>query len=227
MIRIENTEVYGWGPAIRGMRNPMNSWDKSDTRWVDGFDAGIEEWVECDMGSGFVRVIGNNDANLMRRLCNGGPVHAKFRRMIGVWVDIEAPLYWWKEFDTYKVGTTANSCSTMHKIHAEELTLDDFSHEHLSGLYLNSLKSTITMLNDARAEFIETKDKDHWWDMIQLLPTSYNQRRTVSLNYEVLVGMYRDRKNHKLDEWHTFCDWVERLPYSWLITGKENEDGET
>ena len=204
MIKIEHTEVYGWEAAIRGMRNPMNSWDKSDS--------------ECDVG-----FIGDNDHDLMMRLAKGGSVHAKYRRMITVTCDITAPLYWWKEFDTYKVGTVANSCSTMHKIHAKEFTLDDFSHEHLfdDPVYQTNtdvLQFVVDALNFARNSFLETNDKCYWWQMIQLLPTSYNQKRTVLMNYEVLVGMYRDRKNHKLDEWHTFCEWVEKLPYSELIT---------
>jgi len=223
MIKIEQTEVYGWEPAIRGMRNPMNSWDKSDSDWEFVEDPSI-----INPNDEVLFVLGPNDADLMRRLCKGGPVHAKFRRMIAVYVDITAPLYWWKEFDTYKVGTTANSCSTMHKIHAKAFTLDDFSHEHLSGGALTALQSVIVpQLNEDRWEFLATKDKQYWHNMIQLLPTSYNQKRTVELNYEVLVGIYRDRKNHKLDEWHELCRWIESLPYSWIITGKENEDGET
>lgn len=216
MIKLEKTEVCGWEPAIRGMRNPMNSWAKMDSEYR--FDDAIP---------GIFFYLGENDRDLMKRLCKGGPVHAKFRRMITVYVDITAPLYWWKEFDTYKVGTTANSCSTMHKIHAKEFTLDDFSHEHLGDSALHALENVISVMNSARRLFVEDKDKWYWHQMIQLLPTSYNQLRTVELNYEVLVGMYRDRKNHKLDEWHTLCEWIENLPYSWIITGKENEYGET
>ena len=201
MLNIEKTEVYGWEAAIRGMRNPMNSWEKSDSEFDVGF-------------------IGDNDHDLMMRLAKGGAVHAKYRRMITVTCDITAPLYWWKEFDTYKVGTVANSCSTMHKIHAKEFTLDDFSHEHLLSGSKMCLNMTVDVLNDARNEFLNTKDKVYWWQMIQLLPTSYNQKRTVLLNYEVLVGMYRDRKNHKLDEWHVLCDWITSLPYSEIITGE-------
>jgi hypothetical protein len=201
MIKIEKTDVYGWDNAIRGMRNPMNSWDKSDSLFT--------------MGDTF---IGENDLSLMKRLAKGGAVHAKYRRMIVVYVDITAPLYWWKEFDTYKVGTVANSCSTMHKIHAKKFTLDDFSCEHLNEGNLIFMNHLIEILNEERTCFIENKDKDDWWQMIQLLPSSYNQKRTLMLNYEVLVGMYRDRKNHKLDEWHTFCDWIKSLPYSRLIT---------
>lgn len=210
MIKIENTDVCGWESAIRGMRNPMNSWDKSDSKW-DGFG-------DAD---GFT--IGDNDLDLMKRLAKGGAVHAKYRRMITVYVDITAPLYWWKEFDTYKVGTVANSCSTMHKIHSKKLTLDDFSHEHLLSGSMFQLHRTVDLLNEAREEYLETKNKIYWLQMIQLLPSSYNQKRTIMLNYEVLVGMYRDRKNHKLDEWHTFCDWIKSLPYSELIT-MEGED---
>lgn len=223
MIKIENTEVLGWEAAIRGMRNPMNSWDKSDSIFCVGgkFSYGLWENVSVS--------IGENDFDLMKRLANGGAVHAKYRRMIVVYADITAPLYWWKEFDTYKVGTVANSCSTMHKIHDKEFTLDDFSHEHLScidiggrvGSPYQMLKNTIRMLNECRDLYIQTKEKEYWWQMIQLLPSSYNQKRTIMLNYEVLVGMYRYRKDHKLDEWHTFCDWIESLPYSEIITLKE------
>ena len=208
MISIYYTEVYGWQAAIRGMRNPMNSWEKSDSKW-DGF------------GEVYGYSIGDNDHDLMMRLAKGGSVHAKYRRMITVTCDITAPLYWWKEYDTYKVGTVANSCSTMHKIHAKEFTLDDFSHEHLSACSKQCLEMTIRELNYNRKKFIETKEKKYWYDMIQLLPSSYNQRRTVQLNYEVLVGMYRDRKNHKLDEWRTLCEWIEGLPHSELITQNE------
>lgn len=213
MIKIEQTNVCGWGSAIRGMRNPMNSWDKSDSKW-DGFG-------DID---GFS--IGENDLNLMKRLAKGGAVHAKYRRMITVYVDITAPLYWWKEFDTYKVGTVANSCSTMHKIHAEELTSDDFSHEHLGKEEFDVLGAVIYSLNWNRQKFLETKEKSYWKKMIQMLPSSYNQKRTIMLNYEVLVGMYRDRKNHKLDEWHTFCDWIKLLPYSELIIGDMGSESE-
>jgi hypothetical protein len=214
MIKIEKTEVCGWEPAIRGMRNPMNSWDRSDSKFnVETSPTGI--WL------------GPNDADLMRRLCKGGPVHAKFRRMIIVYVDIDAPLYWWKEFDTYKVGTVANSCSTMHKVHAKEFTGDDFSHEHLDSWSVLRLESVIRLLNESRERFLDTKDKNHWWQMIQLLPSSYNQRRTLMLSYEVLYNIYHSRLNHKLDEWHRVCEWIESLPYSWIITGKESGNVET
>lgn len=213
MIKIEKTEVFGWDAAIRGMRNPMNSWNYSDTEWI------------YTKGFSFPS-IGPNDLELMKSLAKGGPVHAKYRRMINVTCDVTAPLYWWKEFDTAKVGTVANSCSTMHKIHAREFTIDDFSHEHLNGPGCVLLGSIIAELNYNRRRFLETGDKDYWWQMIQLLPSSYNQKRTVQLNYEVLAMMYRDRRNHKLDEWRDFCKWIESLPYSELITGKEATDGE-
>ena len=217
MIKITNTEVEGLEPAIRGMRNPMNSWDKSDSGWEF-----VEDPSLINPNDDVKFVLGENDADLMRRLCNGGPVHAKFRRMIAVYVDIEAPLYWWKEFDTYKVGTVSNSCSTMHKIHAKEFTLDDFSHEHLDEWSKTLLERIIEALNTNRDHFIRKQHrKDYWWQMIQLLPTSYNQKRTVMLNYEVLVNIYHSRKHHKLDEWHRVCEWIESLPYSWIITGKE------
>ena len=229
MIKIEHTEVHGWEAAIRGMRNPMNSWERSDSFWEYTSD---EERELAEDGEHIYKsffkdryFVGDNDHDLMIRLANAGSVHAKYRRMITVTCDITAPLYWWKEFDTYKVGTVANSCSTMHKIHAKELTLDDFSHEHLWGEPnemdvdepIGIMNIVIDALNVYRKDFLETKDKSFWKQMIQLLPTSYNQKRTVQLNYEVLVGMYRDRKNHKLDEWHTLCEWIEGLPYSEII----------
>ena len=215
MIKIEETVIYGWEAAIRGMRNPMNSWDKSDSDWDF-----VEDPSPINPNDEFKFVIGENDYDLMMRLAKGGAVHAKYRRMITVTCDITAPLYWWKEFDTYKVGTVANSCSTMHKIHAKEFTLDDFSYEHLSDFSLQIvLQQTVDVLNHYRSEYLQTKDKYNWWQMIQLLPSSYNQKRTVQLNYEVLVGMYHYRKNHKLDEWCDFCKWVENLPYSELIVG--------
>ena len=219
MLKLENYEVVGWEHAIRGMRNPMNSWEKSDSRWEPQFDT-----AQGPVAGEFV--IGPNDHDLMMRLRNAGTDHRKFMRMITVYLDITAPLYWWKEFDTYKVGTVANSCSTMHKISAKEFTLEDFSHEHLIVASLNSLKRTIDDLNSAREGYLDERIKQNpewrkevWWQMIQLLPSSYNQKRTVTLNYEVLANIYKSRKNHKLDEWHTFCDWIESLPYSELITG--------
>lgn len=210
MIRIENAEVTGWEAAIRGMRNPMNSWEKSDSHWNGAFDShtGNPRWY-----------VGENDHDLMMRLVAGGPVHAKYRRMIVVYLDITAPLYWWKEFDTYKVGTVANSCSTMHKIAEKEFSLGDFSCEHLGEDSLSVLQFTIDHLNRSRNAYLETKDKDHWWQMIQLLPSSYNQKRTIMLNYEVLAGIYPMRKDHKLDEWRYFCHWIKDLPYSEIITG--------
>lgn len=222
MIKFENTETLGWDNAIRGMRNPLNSWEKSDSYW-ECTDYSPEE--ERDF---YEYKIGPNDYNLMKHLCNAGTDHRKFMRMITVYVDITAPLYWWKEFDTYKVGTVANSCSTMHKIQAKEFTLEDFSYEHLEWTDApeecyeagDILSLTIKMLNVNRHRYLETKNKKYWWQMIQLLPSSYNQKRTVMLNYEVLANIYKSRKNHKLDEWHDFCRWIERLPYSELITGE-------
>lgn len=227
MIKFENTEVLGWEHAIRGMRNPMNSWEKSDSNWRYVYEEGIVDG-EC---------IGPNDLDLMMRLRNAGADHRKFMRMITVYVDITAPLYWWKEFDTYKVGTVANSCSTMHKIHEKEFTLEDFSTEHLNVDSLKNLDSTIAELNRNRHIYIngfkgvpgdnsrdvQPKCKTYWWQMIQLLPTSYNQRRTIMLNYEVLANIYKSRNNHKLDEWRDLCDWIETLPYSELITNIENK----
>ena len=254
MLKIENTEVVGWEHAIRGMRNPMNSWEKSDsaychrdlardcTNCVHRFTTG---YSTCKSG-GFD--IGPKDFDLMTRLRNSGTDHRKFMRMITVYLDITAPLYWWKEFDTYKVGTVANSCSTMHKIHDKEFTLDDFSCEHLfkeddvGGMYYSAtaeeeftsmdvLKVIIEALNTYRKTYIAVKadtvsdydhtSKEYWWQMIQILPSSYNQKRTVMLNYEVLANIYKSRRNHKLDEWHTFCDWIEEMPYSELITGEK------
>lgn len=276
MIKIEKTEVVGLEPTIRGMRNPKNSWDRSDsvnvidhTECTDACVLGnADRCDDCYLTSEAGIIIGENDHKLMSDLAAGGPVHAKYRRMIVVYVDITAPLYWWKEFDTYKVGTVANSCSTMHKIHDKEFTLDDFSYEHLNdgdididmtmpnskdawekknihigyddetgymglavpfgesridGFYFSPLKVLenfiIPVLNANREAFLKTKDKRFWWQMIQLLPSSYNQKRTIMLNYEVLVGMYKWRKNHKLDEWRELCKWIEHLPYSDLITG--------
>lgn len=271
MIKIEETEIYGWKAAIRGMRNPKNSWDKSDT--VVCSDYNVAEYCDCWPGGSLtcqyykdcargvwandyqMLHLGPNDLDLMRRLCAAGSDHRKFMRMLVVYCDITAPLYWWKEFDTYKVGTVANSCSTMHKIHDKEFTLDDFSYDHLienpepdevtlasekqyedyadDAKYLNFNYYTVTIypkdlleiiiegLNKYRNKYLETKNKEYWWQMIQLLPSSYNQKRTVMLNYEVLTNMYNSRRNHKLDEWHDFCDWIKTLPYSKLITGEE------
>lgn len=206
MLKIENVEVMGWNAAIRGMRNPKNSWEKSDSSVVDGHSF----------------FVGDNDFALMRTLANAGTDHGKFMRMIHVQCDITAPLYWWKEADQYKVGTVTDSCSTMHKIHAKEFTLDDFSCEHLYAP-LQDLRPTIDLLNMYRERYLETKDKNDWWQMIQLLPSSYNQLRTWDLNYAVLKNIYHARKDHKLDEWHYFCDWIESLQCSELITGKEKK----
>lgn len=231
MILFENTKIYGWEPAIRGMRNPMNSWDRSDT-------------VFASDGS-LLNGLGENDYKLMMRLADAGQVHGKYLRMINVTMDITAPMYWWQEFDTYKVGTVRNSCSKMHKIHAKEFTLDDFSHEHLIEIQshccternwrnfycdsihhkcyfdgIDTLKFIIRVLNHYREQYLETKNKRYWWQMIQLLPSSYNQRSTIQTNYAVLKNIYAYRYDHKLDEWIDFCDWIKRLPYQELITGE-------
>lgn len=249
MLKIENTEVIGWEAAIRGMRNPKNSWNRSDSELGCVFDDELMRCSTCclagpacdDHVGRAIFNIGPNDYKLMTALRNSGTDHRKFMRMIAVYLDITAPLYWWKEFDTYKVGTVANSCSTMHKIAAKEFTFDDFSHEHLlsmanndagDALFLNDANNIrvdgddllgliINVLNYYRGRYIKTKDKRYWWQLIQLLPSSYNQRRTIMLNYEVLANIYKSRRNHKLDEWHTFCDWIEGLPYAELITGEE------
>lgn len=256
MIKFENVEVMGWEATIRGMRNPLNSWAKSDS-----FCSSVEHCINCsdkehcnhyysDLGEGIpyrngknssFHYLGSNDYTLMMKLRNAGTDHRKFMRMITVYMDITAPLYWWKEFDTYKVGTVANSCSTMHKIADKEFTIDDFSYEHVmdsvqirheffkdSDIRMNEIhkvspwevfKHSIAMLNFFRNAYLKTKDKRYWWQMIQLLPSSYNQRRTVMLNYEVLANIYKSRCNHKLDEWRELCIWIEDLPYSELITG--------
>lgn len=250
MLKIENAEVVGWEHAIRGMRNPMNSWEKSDSEFItaDGDHHDITgnsgPWYGEDGWS--ENLIGPNDQKLMTQLAKTGTDHRKFMRMITVYLDITAPLYWWKEFDTYKIGTVANSCSTMHKITAKEFDVNDFSHEHIEELdgdeYSMSydwLLRTVDILNYYRKKYntaseklkrdITNAERKHvlaqqklfWWQMIQLLPSSYNQKRTVMLNYEVLANIYKSRRNHKLDEWHTLCDWIETLPYSELITGKE------
>ena len=211
MIKIENVDVYGWEAAIRGMRNSWNSWDESDSVF------GVE-YKTCEKTG----VLGFNDLELMKKLIKAGSSERKFLRFINVTCDIAAPLYWWKEFDTYKVGTVRNSCSTMHTIAKKEFTVDDFSYEHLfqydinvtpTDKYLYCLEYTVEVLNEARKKYLETKGKGYWWQMIQLLPSSYNQRTTVQLNYEVLMKMYHERKNHRLDEWKTFCEWVKTLPY--------------
>ncbi len=233
MIKIENTEVYGWEAAIRGMRNPWNSWDKSDSFVT------TKEEVPCDDVDGCCTTvyhcsgIGENDLDLMKRLVKAGTDHRKFMRMINVTMDIVAPLYWWSEYDTYKIGTVANSCSKMHTIADNDFTLDDFSHDHLQPFQccvenysyendgVNWMNSIICRLNLLLAFYQKTKDKNYWWQIIQLLPSSYNQRRTVQLNYEVLLKIYRARKNHKLDEWRTFCSWIETLPYMSEFLGGE------
>ena len=240
MIKFENTEVVGWEAAIRGMRNPMNSWDKSDSYpcAILGEITDNNSSYRCSgcknefVGRPNCTVVGENDFDLMMRLRNAGTDHRKFMRMITAYVDILAPLYWWKEFDTYKVGTVANSCSTMHKIHEKEFTMEDFSCENLlkNAVVYNGYVSTAVLeciigaLNEFRNLYLETKNKKYWWQMIQLLPSSYNQRRTVMLNYEVLANIYKSRKNHKLDEWRVFCTWIESLPYSELITGTSLKD---
>lgn len=224
MIKIDAVEVTGFEQAIRGMRNPMNSWDKSDSNFQDPWEYRITE------------MLGKNDVELMLKLAKAGPIHAKYRRMIVVYADITAPLYWWKEFDTYKVGTVSNSCSTMHKIHAKEFAFEDFSLEHLVNdekfisdntqdmcMPHRVIYYTIHCLNMARQAFIKTGDKKYWWNMIQLLPSSYNQMRTIMMNYEVLANIFKNRHNHKLDEWLSFCDWIDTLPYSKIITLKEKE----
>jgi len=242
MIKVENIETYGWEAAIRGMRNPMNSWEKSDSKSVEEnceecmYKADYSVCKHNPIHECFKFDVGANDLDLMKRLYNGGTEHRKYLRMITVAMDITAPLYWWKEFDTYKVGTVANSCSTMHKIHAKEFELDDFSHEHLRVLventsdgetfhdFIGPLKYIIDCLNNARKLYLKTKDKDYWWQMIQLLPSSYNQRRTVQMSYENAMAMIKQRENHKLDEWREFVGILKDLPYVREITGRENED---
>ena len=228
MLKIEKFVLPSpeqWEIVMEGMRNPMNSWDR-----MDSYITNVEDYETLETGNSKF-IMGDNDYDLAKRLRDGGSVHAKYRRMIPVFVTITAPLYWWKEFDTYKVGTVANSCSTMHKIHAKEFTREDFSHEHLFDcmtgdvelLPIEILDYTINCLNLCRERYLKTNDKEYWDQMIQLLPSSYNQKRTVMLNYEVLANIYQSRKDHKLDEWHTFCHWIEELPYSELITGYEEE----
>lgn len=246
MINIEKTNVVGFEDAIRGMRNPKNSWDRSDSGICKGGDNGIgcDNCVDiciCDHEYDNLWKLGKNDHHLMESLAAGGPVHAKYRRMIAVYVDVTAPLYWWKEFDTYKVGTVANSCSTMHKIQEKEFDISDFSTEHLTPQSLELLEDTIILLNSYRVLYNCKTDqrvdsfrvmtdecytkykKDIWWQMIQLLPSSYNQKRTLMLNYEVLANIYYWRHNHKLDEWHTFCDWIRTLPHADLIIGEKGD----
>ena len=242
MIKIENVDVFGWDAAIRGMRNPKNSWDKSDS-FLDYPDCEscLHNSGNCHVMSNSCFVAGENDLKLMKTLANAGPDHGKFLRYLIVQLDIDAPLYWWKEFKTYRKGRKfmddgdefldpeeyemfieTNSCSTMHKIHAKEFTMDDFSHEH--NLYWGNLEHTIDALNHAREQYLLTKDKKYWYSMIQTLPSSYNQRRTVQLNYTVLKNMYHARRYHKLDEWRDFCEWIKTLPYSELITGESEHE---
>ena len=241
MLKIENTDVVGWESAIRGMRNPMNSWEKSDSIFVEDGDyhdicgnSGPFNGTVTDTETFFE--MGEKDLDLMKRLRNAGTDHRKFMRMIAVYADITAPLYWWKEFDTYKVGTVANSCSTMHKIHDKEFYEEDFSFDRIMSGYEEykgddamhtaycSMQNVISALNRLRYMYKISKNKKYWYAMIQLLPSSYNQKRTVMLNYEVLANIYKSRKNHKLDEWHVLCDWIESLPYSELITGQSIEE---
>ena len=244
MLKIENVvppSSEQWKAIIMGTRNPMNSWSRSDTEYDIDF---VDDSVWPHKNEHYDAFIGPNDHDLMMRLAKGGPVHAKYRRMITVYMDVTAPFYWWKEFSTYKVGTVANSCSTMHKIHAKEFTLEDFSCEHLidydsyscnevdgpvlecaPNVYCGGLQHmnlTINVLNYYRKKYLETKDKKYWWQMIQLLPSSYNQKRTIMMNFEVLANIYKSRKDHKLDEWRKFCEWIEELPFSELITSKED-----
>ena len=226
MIKITNAEVFGWDAAIRGMRNPMNSWNKSDSFLCNvECDECPERGNHCQGHNYLDYVVGDNDLTLMKKLVKAGSDHAKFMRMINVTMDVTAPLYWWSEYDTYKVGTVANSCSKMHKIANREFTLGDFSTEHLDDVSLDTFNYIIAQLEYDRRLYIKTKDKKYWWDMIQLLPSSYNQKRTVQLNYAVLRNMYHARRNHKLDEWRDFCSWVETLPYAELITLGGNDNG--
>ena len=218
MIKIKQTYVYGFEAAIRGMRNPWNSWEKSDN-----YPTYIEDEHTLQRAP-FEFFVGENDLTLMKKLVSAGTDHSKFMRMINVICDITAPLYWWKEFDTYKVGTVRNSCSTMHTITEKEFTLDDFSHEHLLFISENQLMGAIDALNYFRNEYLKTKSKSYWWEIIQLLPSSYNQRATVQMNYAVLRNMYHARKNHPLDEWREFCKWIESLPHSELITGGNGDE---
>ena len=248
MIKIEKTDIHGWEAAIRGARNSFNSWDKSDSAACyfcrdngtnPGFcDDGLyDKTIVLSNPDGSCFEIGPNDQKLMKKLAKAGPSHAKYRRFITVTMDVTAPLYWWKEMDTYKVGTVANSCSTMHKIHAKKFTLEDFSCEHLisdepipTRVYSakDMMEATVANLNLFRHLYLDTKDKKYWWQMIQLLPSSYNQKRTLLVNYEVLANIYHQRKGHKLDEWQTFCEWIKGLPMSEIITGEETDiDSET
>lgn len=238
MLKIEKTDIHGWEAAIRGARNSFNSWDKSDSRWCCG-DKKCGVMDGCDLCCDVPHFcVGGDDLALMKKLAKAGPSHAKYRRFITVTMDVTGPLYWWKEMDTYKVGTVGNSCSTMHKIADKEFTEEDFSFDHIIDEVTNSQCYTyrdtewdagdvtdllIGILNHYRDLYLETKDKKYWWQMIQLLPSSYNQKRTLLVNYEVLANIYQQRKGHKLDEWQTFCEWIEGLPMSEIITGDEKE----
>lgn len=233
MIKIENVETMGWGGAIRGMRNAMNSWDKSDSKFCClsciTTDVNLDE-EDCNfmcggnLYRGFLQ-IGKADMKLCKNLIKAGSPDRKFMRMIHVQADVTAPLYFWKEFSTYKVGTTANSCSTMHTLHKRDLTIDDFSHEHLVSTSLDCLNETIKTINTTRQYFVDMKLKGDWWQMIQLLPSSFNQMRTIDLDYETLFSIYHQRKNHKLDEWREFCKWIETLPYMKEFLGLDEPNG--
>lgn len=251
MIKIEKTDIHGWEAAIRGARNSFNSWDKSDSEYLSCFEANAENRTRHTVCKDSWKIqsgvyhVGDADLALMKKLAKAGPSHAKYRRFITVTMDVTGPLYWWKEMDTYKVGTVGNSCSTMHKIADKEFELEDFSHEHLNKYSMQGLEYTVEDLNYWRNIYLEggtspignvhteiktyePKDKEVWWQMIQLLPSSYNQKRTLLVNYEVLANIYHQRKGHKLDEWHTFCEWIKGLPMSEIITGEETDiDSET
>lgn len=246
MIKIEKTDIHGWEAAIRGARNSFNSWDKSDSEYLSCFEANAENRTRHTVCKDSWKIqsgvyhVGDADLALMKKLAKAGPSHAKYRRFITVTMDVTGPLYWWKEMDTYKVGTVGNSCSTMHKIADKEFELEDFSHEHLNKYSMQGLEYTVEDLNYWRNIYLEggtspignvhteiktyePKDKEVWWQMIQLLPSSYNQKRTLLVNYEVLANIYHQRKGHKLDEWRTFCEWIKGLPMSEIITGEEQK----
>lgn len=234
MIKIEKTDIHGWEAAIRGARNSFNSWDKSDSEYLSCFEANAENRTRHTVCKDSWKIqsgvyhVGDADLALMKKLAKAGPSHAKYRRFITVTMDVTGPLYWWKEMDTYKVGTVGNSCSTMHKIADKEFELEDFSIEHLYPGTLPTFKAILAELNCHRYGYLHTDYKEYWWQMIQLLPSSYNQKRTLLVNYEVLANIYHQRKGHKLDEWRTFCEWIKGLPMSEIITGEETDiDSET
>jgi hypothetical protein len=234
MIKIEKTDIHGWEAAIRGARNSFNSWDKSDSEYLSCFEANAENRTRHTVCKDSWKIqsgvyhVGDADLALMKKLAKAGPSHAKYRRFITVTMDVTGPLYWWKEMDTYKVGTVGNSCSTMHKIADKEFELEDFSIEHLYPGTLPTFKAILAELNCHRYGYLHTDYKEDWWQMIQLLPSSYNQKRTLLVNYEVLANIYHQRKGHKLDEWRTFCEWIKGLPMSEIITGEETDiDSET